>query len=74
MYDLESRIQTVVREIVGKVKKGLRLNPKAIEVLHYGSEEYLHELFEKRNAAADHCSSKTTKAKDLPLIREVTKK
>ncbi len=71
---LKAEFERLVRELGGKAKKGLRRNPKAIDSLHYGSQDYLQELFENVNAAVEHCGGKTTKPKDLALVQEVTKK
>ncbi len=39
--------------------------------LHYGSGDYLHKLFEKCNAVAEHCDGRTMKPKDLDIRTQV---
>ena len=66
--------EQLVRKIGESVKRGLRWQLNAILALRTASEDYLNKVMKKSFSAADHAKGRTTQAKYVDLVRQISKK
>jgi histone H3/H4 len=61
----------ITREIMATFKFGMRLKSKTVDAIQTASEDYLHKLFKKAAALADHAGRDTIMPGDLTLLKQL---